>query len=102
MARRRHGTPAWSAWSNGAWSTVDAAGGGSATALTERGAALRQAIEDATDRLAVFPYEALGEEGCAELRALARPFSRAVVEAAGLGADRLDRPSAVRRPAPRR
>ncbi len=54
-------------------------------ALTDDGAALRQELEDATDRAAVFPYEALGEEGCAELRALARPFSRAVVAAAGFG-----------------
>ena len=49
------------------------------------GASLRQEIEDVTDRLAVFPYEALGEEACAELRTLTRPFSRAVVDAAGLG-----------------
>ena len=60
------------------------AGGGSPT-LTERGLSLRQEIEDATDRLALFPYEALGEEACTELRSLARPFSVAVVEAAGLG-----------------
>jgi hypothetical protein len=52
--------------------------------LTTEGIALRQRIEDETDRLAVHPYEALGEEGSAELRALARPFSRAVVEAGGL------------------
>ncbi len=38
-----------------------------------------------TDRAAVYAYEALGEEGCAELRTLARPFSRAVVDAAGFG-----------------
>jgi hypothetical protein len=53
--------------------------------LTPDGAAMRQEMEDATDRLAVFPYQALGEDGCAELRALARPFSRTVVEAAGFG-----------------
>ena len=50
-----------------------------------RAVSVRQGIEDATDRLAVFPYEALGEEACAELRTLTRPFSRAVVDAAGLG-----------------
>jgi hypothetical protein len=55
-------------------------------AMTEEGAAVRQVIEDATDRMAVFPYEALGEDGCAELRTLTRPFSRAVVDAAGFGA----------------
>ncbi len=64
---------------------MDTSGGGSTTGLTERGTALRQSIEEATDRLAIVPYRELGEEGCAELRALARPFSRAVVEAAGMG-----------------
>ena len=53
--------------------------------LSGPGLSLRQEIEDVTDRLAVFPYEALGEEECAELRSLTRPFSVAVVEAAGLG-----------------
>ncbi len=56
-----------------------------ASSLTEQGTAIRQQIEDATDQMAVHPYEALGEDGCAELRALARPFSRAVVAAAGFG-----------------
>jgi helix-turn-helix protein len=45
-------------------------------AFTEWGAAQRQAIEDQTDQLAAAPYAALGEEGCAELRALARPWSK--------------------------
>lgn len=58
---------------------------GAAPALSLSGAATRQAIEDATDQLAVLPYSALGEEACAELRTLARPFSRAVIDAAGLG-----------------
>jgi hypothetical protein len=53
--------------------------------LTDAGQVLRQEIEDATDRLAVFAYEALDEEECTELRTLARPFSRTVVGAAGLG-----------------
>jgi hypothetical protein len=53
-------------------------------ALSTDGHSVRQRIEDVTDRRAVFPYQALGEEGCTELRTLARPFSRAVVEAAGL------------------
>ncbi|HUY66782.1 MAG TPA: hypothetical protein VMV06_08185 [Acidimicrobiales bacterium] len=61
-------------------------GDGPAPALSPSGAAVRQAIEDATDQLAVHPYEAIGEEGCAELRALARPFSRAIVDASGFGA----------------
>jgi hypothetical protein len=54
-------------------------------ALTPEGVALRQEIEDVTDRLAVFPYEALGEDNCAELRSRAPPFSRTVVDAAGFG-----------------
>ena len=44
--------------------------------FTEWGAAQRQEIEDGTDALAAAPYAALGEDGCAELRALARPWSR--------------------------
>ena len=54
-------------------------------ALTDEGADLRERVEAATDHAAVPAYESLGEDGCAELRALARPFSRAVVDAAGLG-----------------
>ena len=53
--------------------------------LSDEGAAVRQDIEEATDRLSVFPYEAIGEDGCDMLRGLARPFSRTVVDAAGLG-----------------
>ncbi len=47
--------------------------------LTEEGASVRRQIEEVTDRLSVPAYEALGEDGCAELRALVRPASRAVV-----------------------
>ncbi|MGH9079929.1 MAG: SCO6745 family protein, partial [Acidimicrobiales bacterium] len=54
-------------------------------ALSTDGHSVRQRIEDVTDQRAAFPYQALGEDGCAELRTLARPFSRTVVEAAGLG-----------------
>jgi len=53
--------------------------------LSEEGVAVRQDIEEATDRLAVFAYEAIGEEGCDALRGLARPLSRTVVDASGLG-----------------
>ena len=58
---------------------------GRSLALTAEGIAFRRRSRTCTDRLAVFPYEALGEEACAELRTLTRPFSRAVVDAAGLG-----------------
>lgn len=64
------------------WLEPAAEGG---VSLTTEGLAVRQRIEDMTDRRAVFPYQAIGEEGCAELRTLARPFSRTVVDAAGLG-----------------
>ena len=54
-----------------------AAGSNRATtsASPRRGAAQRQAIEDGTDVLAAAPYAVLGEDRCAELRALARPWS---------------------------
>ncbi len=48
--------------------------------FTEWGAAQRQEIEDQTDVLAAAPYAALGEDGCAELRALARPWSKVFSE----------------------
>jgi hypothetical protein len=44
--------------------------------LSEWGLAQRQEIEDQTDLLAAAPYAALGEAGCAELRSLARPWSK--------------------------
>jgi hypothetical protein len=46
---------------------------------------VRSAIEEATDRLSVAAYAAIGEDGCDTLRGLARPLSRAVVAASGLG-----------------
>jgi len=53
-------------------------------ALSEAGQRRRQSIEDRTDQLAVYPYEAIGEDGCVRLRELATPLSAAVM-AAGLG-----------------
>jgi len=55
-------------------------------ALTDEGAAVRSAIEEATDRLSVVAYEAIGEDGCDSLRGLVRPLSRTVVAASGMGA----------------
>ncbi len=46
--------------------------------LSAAGRAHRQSVEDRTDQLACFPYEAIGEEGCARLRELAIPLSKAV------------------------
>ena len=57
-------------------------------AFTETGAALRQQIEDRTDALALPPWEALGEEGCDELRSLVRPLSKAVVSGGTFGLPR--------------
>lgn len=48
--------------------------------LTESGRVHRQGVEDRTDALAVVAYEALGDDDCARLRALARPWSKSVVE----------------------
>src|SRR5690606_38672070 len=48
---------------------LDAEGG-----FTERGRASRQWVEDRTDEGALVAYRVLGEEGCQELRALARPL----------------------------
>lgn len=49
---------------------------GDELALTDRGRAQRQEIEDQTDTLAAAPYAVLGDDGCAELRSLVRPWSR--------------------------
>lgn len=43
--------------------------------LTAWGTEQRRAIEEGTDALAASPYETLGDERCAELRALMRPWS---------------------------
>jgi hypothetical protein len=48
--------------------------------LTDSGRAQRQWIEDATDASAVAAYAPLGDDGCARLRALTRPWSRAIVD----------------------
>jgi len=47
--------------------------------LNEEGRRRRRSIEDRTDELSVFPYEAIGEDGCARLRELAGPLSAAIV-----------------------
>jgi hypothetical protein len=46
---------------------------------------VRQRIEDRTDELALPAWERLGEEGCARLRELVRPLSKAIVDGGGLG-----------------
>jgi len=76
-------------WSDAAWtSAVDRLIGRGLLdpdgTLSRLGAERRQSVEDRTDALALTPYEAIGEEGCDELRQLARPFSRAIVAGGGL------------------
>jgi hypothetical protein len=56
--------------------------------FTEAGAALWQRIEGRTDALALPPWEALGEEGCDELRSLVRPLSKAIVAGGTFGLPR--------------
>ena len=76
-------------WSDAAWtSAVDRLIGRGLLdpdgTLSRLGAERRQWVEDRTDTLALAPYEAIGEEGCDELRQLVRPFSRAIVAGGGL------------------
>ena len=53
--------------------------------FTSQGAAVRQRVEDRTDALALPAWEALGEDGCARLRELVRPLSKAIVDGGGMG-----------------
>ncbi|KDN72625.1 SalK [Streptomyces olindensis] len=55
--------------------------------LTERGAALRQEIENETDRLDRAPYEHLGPQGVARLTELGGAFARAALMAGAFPAD---------------
>ena len=48
--------------------------------FSEFGAAQRAEVEQQTDVLAAGPYAALGEDACAELRTLTRPWSKVVSE----------------------
>lgn len=59
--------------------------GGEDLQLSPSGASHRQSVEDTTDQLAARAYTALGEEACAELRTLVRPFSQAVVASGTFG-----------------
>jgi hypothetical protein len=58
------------------------------SALTEAGIAGRESLETETDRMAMAPWLAIGEEAADELRATVRPWSRAIVAAGGLGTPR--------------
>ena len=52
-----------------------------AVTLTDAGVALRERLEDRTDELSADAWAVLGDEGCRELRASARPLSAAVINA---------------------
>jgi len=69
-------------WSQDEWdAAVDELRGrgwlqkGDGLRFTDWGEAQRRAIEEGTDALATAPYALLGDDGCTELRALARPWS---------------------------
>lgn len=75
------------AWSNEEWQraaeTLRQRGWlepGDELRFTAAGERYRQEIEDGTDALSSAPYKALGEERCAELRALVRPWSKVFAE----------------------
>lgn len=53
--------------------------------FTDEGRRVRQEVEDRTDVLALPPWQHLGEAGCARLRELVRPLSKAVVDGGGVG-----------------
>ena len=52
--------------------------------FTDAGREVRQRVEDRTDVLALPPWEHLGEDGCARLRELVRPLSKAVLDGGGV------------------
>jgi hypothetical protein len=69
-------------WSDEAWADAVASlqrrgwlHEGDGLALTDEGTARRHQLEARTDELAAAPYQVLGDEGCAELRSLVRPWS---------------------------
>ncbi|MFN2524266.1 MAG: hypothetical protein ABR614_13270, partial [Mycobacteriales bacterium] len=53
-------------------------------ALTDEGRERRDAIEVATDELALGPWQHLGQDGCGRLRELVTPISKAITDAGGL------------------
>ena len=78
------------AWSDVEWATGEETLRGrdwldETGALTEEGRKHRAWVEERTDELALPPWAALGEDGCARLRELVRPLSRAISEGGALG-----------------
>jgi hypothetical protein len=52
--------------------------------LTEEGVAVRQAVEERTDLLALPPWQYLGSERMTRLLELVYPFSERIVEEGGI------------------
>lgn len=77
-------------WSDAAWGEAVAKLGDRGLvdpdgAFTPEGAALHRHIEDRTDALALLPWTVLGPDGCDELRALVRPWSKSIVAGGTFG-----------------
>ncbi len=53
--------------------------------FTDAGAAHRQQVEDLTDTLALPTWARIGADGCARVRDLVRPLSKAIVDSGGVG-----------------
>jgi hypothetical protein len=53
--------------------------------LSDVGRAGRERLEAETDRMAMAPWLAIGEEAATELRAMVRPWSRTIVGGGGMG-----------------
>ena len=80
------------AWSDDEWAAgvlgLQARGllqHGATLAFSEQGKQMRDRIEAQTDVLSLAPYAALGAQACDLLRAIGRPFSKAVVDGGLLG-----------------
>ncbi|MDQ1445293.1 MAG: hypothetical protein QOI20_1757 [Acidimicrobiaceae bacterium] len=82
-------------WLNEAADRGDASGDGRGERLSDAGRAERRAIEDHTDRLALGPCEALGEDDCARLISLVTPLAGRIVKA---GAVPIPNPMGAPRP----
>jgi hypothetical protein len=54
---------------------------GAGLSFTPNGEAMRQRLEDETDALSAGAWAVLGDDGCKQLRAAARPLSAAVIDA---------------------
>lgn len=86
-ASRAWGDEAWSSGIESLTSRGLVEVEGETIGFTGAGRALRQQVEDHTDRLSVPGYEGIGEDGCIRLRELGRPVSVAVVNAGLLNVD---------------